>query len=330
MKLKRISFKIISLIMVFTMLFGISANTISAVEWTHDDHTHGSESGKINYVSLGDSMTNGYGLDGYNGNTGVEDYGKGSYANLFAKWLEGTGNDVSHAQLAMSAMRIEDIHWLLEVDYEDEKVLAVIEKLADNYEYYRDNIEEFEEVWYSVFTNGDYWTWRELVNDYRFDVAAYCIEGKDKTDSNAFNKNFKVAYGEYDDVEALKIVAEYYQNSVKDADIISLALGNGNFGVFAFGRIMEAIGFSGEPAEAMIYRVENAIRELDPALQAKVLSFKAEIETQAKAIFAEAGLFVGNTEATDALLNTFVYVAVSFVINYMGTVDAIVELNPNA
>ena len=56
MKLKRISFKIISLIMVFTMLFSISANTICAMDWTHDDHTHSNGKDKINYVSLGESM----------------------------------------------------------------------------------------------------------------------------------------------------------------------------------------------------------------------------------------------------------------------------------
>ena len=91
MKLRQISFKLVSLVMVITMLFSICATTISAATWTHDDHTHKTEKDKIYYVSLGDSMTNGYGLPGYNNNqgSGVEQYGYASYANAFAAYLAG-------------------------------------------------------------------------------------------------------------------------------------------------------------------------------------------------------------------------------------------------
>ena len=85
----------------------------------------------INYVSLGDSMTNGYGLDGYVHNSGVADYGNGAYPNQFAAWLKdlpGVEN-VNHAQLAMSGIRTEDIHWLLELDYNDQEVIDVINEL---------------------------------------------------------------------------------------------------------------------------------------------------------------------------------------------------------
>ena len=43
MKLKRISFKVISMVMVFTILFGVSAQTISAAtEWI-DSHSEENE-----------------------------------------------------------------------------------------------------------------------------------------------------------------------------------------------------------------------------------------------------------------------------------------------
>lgn len=78
--------------------------------------------GEINYVSLGDSMTNGYCFTGYNqGNispaefldgTGV--YGGSAYPNEFAAWLEAeTGKTVNHSKLAVSAMRAEDLNYLL-------------------------------------------------------------------------------------------------------------------------------------------------------------------------------------------------------------------------
>ncbi|MBQ7921885.1 MAG: hypothetical protein IJ325_04820 [Clostridia bacterium] len=267
-----------------------------------------------NYVSLGDSMSNGYGLEGYDGNTGVEDYGDESYANQFADYF-----GFNHAQLAMSAMRAEDLHWLLEVDYDDPAVVEVINELQDGWD---------EDLWYSVFTNGDYWTWDQLVNNYRFDVAAYCIEGKDG--GAAFSTDdAKDAYES--DIDALKIVAKYYQESVANADVISLGMGNGNFGVFMFGRIMEAIGFDGgEPEDAMKYDIENALNECDPTMKSELLVLLGEVDK----ILAEYGLVaddgVEGTSTVEALYNTLMYSIISYALNYAGTVEAILQLNPDA
>ncbi|MBQ8383223.1 MAG: hypothetical protein IJX47_08475, partial [Clostridia bacterium] len=329
----------LSLILAFALMIGAVPLTVFAQNSGQGTSTPALDK-TINYVSLGDSMTNGYGLYGYHGNTGVEDYGNDSYANQFAKWLAMDGATVSHAQLAMSAMRAEDLHWLLEVDYDDPAVKAVIAELNAKENYYKnyDNIEKFNEVWYSVFTTGDYWTWDQMVNDYRFDVAAYCIEGKDKTDDGIFNEGsdeypagYKVAYKKYTDVEALQIVAKYYQTSVKEADVISLGIGNGNFGVFMFGRILEAIDFDGAPKDAMIYDVENAIRECDPELQDQLRKLMAE----ADAILASKGFVADDGDDTtvstmEALYNTFMYATISYALNYAGTVEAILQLNPDA
>lgn len=308
----------LSLLLVFSLLLGVSANGLVVLAEGNDE---ASQKGTLNYVSLGDSMTNGYGLEGYNGNTGVEDYGEKSYANQFAEWLKTSGRatEVNHAQLAMSAMRAEDLHWLLEVDCDDPAVEAVINELAAS--------GWNEDLWYSVFTNGDYWTWEELVNDYRLDVAAYCIEGKD----NGEKFSDRDAYDEYTDMEALHIVAEYYQTSVKEADIISLGMGNGNFGVFMFGRITDAIGFTGTPDETLVYNIENALRECDEETKAQILSLKAEAE----AILAENGIYANDGDDSvystmEALYNSFMYAVVSYALNYAGSVEAILQLNPDA
>ena len=76
---------------------------------------------EINYVSLGDSMTNGYCFTGYeqgtdsnNILTGEGMYGNDAYPNLFAAWLEETTDKtVNHSKLAVSAMRAEDLNFLL-------------------------------------------------------------------------------------------------------------------------------------------------------------------------------------------------------------------------
>ena len=308
----------LSLLLVFSLLLGVSANGLVVLAEGNDE---ASQKGTLNYVSLGDSMTNGYGLGGYDGNTGVEDYGEKSYANQFAEWLKTSGRatEVNHAQLAMSAMRAEDLHWLLEVDCDDPAVEAVINELeASGWN---------EDLWYSVFTNGDYWTWCELVNDYRLDVAAYCIEGKDN-DEEFYVRD---AYKEYTDMEALHIVAEYYQTAVKEADIISLGMGNGNFGVFMFGRITDAIGFTGTPDETLVYNIENALRECDEETKAQILALKAEAE----AILAENGIYANDGDDSvystmEALYNSFMYAVVSYALNYAGSVEAILQLNPDA
>lgn len=312
----------------------------------------------INYVSLGDSMTNGYGLSGYNGNSGVLDYGYGSYTNQFALWLEENdyADKVNHFQLALSAMRAEDLHWLLEVDYTDETVLSLIQEMDYNYrnnklgtinaaiadgrldEDYANALsaesskktyfEAYADKWNSMFSNGDSWTWRELVHDYRFTVIANYINYYAAGNTNT-NIDLETEWSGYNndmsDVEALEIVAEYFQDAVADADIVSNGIGNGNFGVFILGRIEEAIGFGGKPVETLTYKVENAIRECDPAVQTKILALK-------DTLYAELNKYVAveGNDLMEALVNSMVYGGLSYVLNWCGSVDAIVELNPDA
>ena len=50
-------------------------------------------------------------------------------------------------------MRAEDLHWLLEFDYNDDEAVAITDASWD------------EEAWNAKFTTGDYWTHHELCND---------------------------------------------------------------------------------------------------------------------------------------------------------------------
>ena len=127
-KLSRMGRSGISFLLAFCML----ASMFTGVAFASEPETK-------KYVSLGDSMTNGYGLPGYGdgrdgesnityANSGVEDYGTGSYANQLAAYLAETNNcSVDHAQLAMSGIRTEDIHWLLELDYDDPDTIAFVQ-----------------------------------------------------------------------------------------------------------------------------------------------------------------------------------------------------------
>ena len=308
----------VALLLVFSMVLGVSGNLCAVVAEAAKVEDNGmDESKEFNYVSLGDSMTNGYGLPGYNGNTGVYDYGDGSYANQFAEWLEtSTGKDVNHAQLAMSAMRAEDLHWLLEFDYTDEEAVKVAEMEEWN-----------EEDWNSKFSTGDYWTWNELCDDYRFETAATYIEAYVNGNADALDAIEKNPQSEFIEKGETAIVAKEYQETVKNADVISLGIGNGNFGVFTFGRILEAIGFSGEPADALVYNVERAIAECEPEMQAQIMKLIDELYALVE---EKLGQPIDENETLNALANTVVYAGISYVLNYAGTVEAILQLNPDA
>ena len=293
--------KVLSAIMAFAMIFGVCSTTISATTAGIAAGATGSAENKnqtIHYVSLGDSMSNGYGLPGYEMDSGVEDYGNGSYANQFAEWL-----GAEHVQLAMSAMRAEDLHWLLELDYTDAEAIALAE--ADDFD---------EEAWNAKFTTGDYWTWNEICTHHRTRSTITAI---------------KATGYDTEGYDGVALIAKYYQDAVKNADVMSLGMGNGNFGVFMFGRILEAIGFNGEPSDALVYKVENAIRELDPEMQAKVLELKAELDNKvSEYIASDDNTMAGET--VEALVNTVVYTAISYVLNYAGAVEAMLQLNPDA
>ena len=82
----------------------------------------------VKYVSLGDSMTNGYGFVGYNQDgdqgpgydflAGKGVYGEGSYALQFEEYLAEVYKDrgVKHTKLALSALRAENLLYLLGIN----------------------------------------------------------------------------------------------------------------------------------------------------------------------------------------------------------------------
>jgi len=110
--------KAISFLLAFVLMVG----AVPAMVFARD----GGEgtAGTINYVSIGDSMTNGYGFEGYeqcnktNSNydfiNGVGVYGEGSYALQFEQYLTEKFNcPVNHTKLAPSALLADDLLYLL-------------------------------------------------------------------------------------------------------------------------------------------------------------------------------------------------------------------------
>ena len=142
--MKKFGSKSIALLMSLIMVFSIFAPVAaSAAEWTHDKHTH-TTSGPINYVSIGDSMSNGYGLPGYDGWNGVFDYGYESYANQFAAYLAGVRNIIIPKKNEKDLNDIDpsvrenvnfipcsNIFEVLSVAFSDEEIIAIINNVAN-------------------------------------------------------------------------------------------------------------------------------------------------------------------------------------------------------
>ena len=273
MNLKNLSLKMLSLILTVAMLLSVCATTISAVEEMIPQQEE--EKTTINYVSIGDSMTNGYGFDGYNQDsnnvdvynfmTGTGMYGEGSYALQFAEYLSKGGKvDVNHTKLAPSALLSDDLLYLLGG---------------------RD--EEFNDYW------GGY---RDYVgDDYRNEDA--------------------------------KLKA-HFQDAVRNADIITLGIGNASFGAFLVDRVTNAIGImGGAPASYPNLTLENGLalledEEAKQAVMAIYEDFKADF-------IASAGESFGDMDL-DAILDIVGYTVASFLLSYDAVIDEIAKLNPDA
>ena len=225
--MKKFSFKSLAFLMSLIMVFSIFAPVVaSAVEYSHGDHNH-KKDGPINYVSIGDSMTNGFGLDGYylteKENKDWQEEGRNvlpypsndwqqvygflqevpdAYPARFQKelalklgWTENSGKDINEyvdlTQLGMSSLRAEDIWYILTYATEDGP------------------------AW-----KGDGYTMLRGVN----------IPNKDNINYSGYNA---------------KQLSTIFRKSIEDADVISLAVGPNNFSTFFNVALMDDIFYKG-------------------------------------------------------------------------------------
>lgn len=161
--------------------------------------------GIITYVSFGDSVTNGYGMEGYRFDDGTNVFGfrrepAASYPALIRDYLTNLGFTVNLEQMAISGFRMDELHWMLCDDY-----------VADSYH------DDFFATWNRTVV-------RRLMEK---------------------DADFKALYSSaYDGTvaSANKIIMSEYRNAVKNADLITIDLGTNNFGTFVTNTIQEILG----------------------------------------------------------------------------------------
>ena len=265
--------RILVLVMTFAMLLSTFAPTLGVFAENINNGAKGIESNEKHYVSIGDSMANGYGFDGYQqGNDGVniidnqdKFYGAGAYPLQFEKYLnKEQGYDVTHTKLASSALRAEDLLYLLDG---------------------RD-------------TPADDW----------FDQVNY-----------------------YTGIDNDDVLKAFYQDAVKDADIITLGIGNASFGAFFLSRVTSMLGVMGgsltEEQKAQ-YTLENALKLLDNEEEKEIIrGISKKISETMNSFVSEEYAKTYHIDEVSELLS---YTAAGFIINFSRSVDKIVELNPDA
>jgi len=186
--------KAVASVLAVTMAFG---GTVSAFADGNPNDVNGD--GKVTLVAFGDSMANGYGLDGYENNNGYMNQNKdlivnmttkfentpNSYVKLFGEYLDAD----NIYDLAVSGYRAEDVHAVLT---DDADVLNII---LDNYNSDNDGI--FDKNW----------------------------------------RNLQSVHGGSNDAEVWVNTREAWYEYINEADVITLALGNNNFGTFMTSRL---------------------------------------------------------------------------------------------
>ena len=256
--------------------------------------------GAVNYVSFGDSVTNGYGMDGYRYTDGTNVLGfrrevAGSYPVEIAKYLkEESGLPVKLDQMAISGFRMDELHWMLCDDYKPDY-------------YHNDYFANWNR---RCFANLSESTDPEALND-----LAYFTE--------KYEKDYGVIDEDITTAKADKILMAEYREAVKNADFITIDLGTNNFGTFLTSTI-----------SSILVTGQIDTKEVNDKTQ-----FSHYMDAQSAATLEgiidqmAAGMAESNSGTKFDLIRTLarcmMFGYLGFINNYDGALDAIYKINPN-
>lgn len=265
---------VVSMILVLCMVLGFCPMPARAAEDT------------LKYVSLGDSMTNGYCLEGYDVYGDVYGYltvVPEAYPAKFSAWLEEyTGKDVELTQLAISRMRSQDVCYLLTYGSENQ------------------------------FPEDDY------IRNWLHGLA------EDEDMENI-----------YPGASGIETMAKKFQDSVTAADVISVSLGNNDFGTFLTNRFcyeISQIGFDlGEVSSFDDADLENLLSSVDPEMAATASKlYDTLMQMMLSELMNQGVTHEFALNLTESMADVAVYTFVGFLLAYKGVMEYIADHNPDA
>lgn len=253
----------VALLLAFCMIAGFVPTVAFAAETEET----------INYVSIGDSMTNGYGFVGYNQDehtsgydflSGNGVYGENAYPDQFADKLAelNPGYTVDHTKLALSALRVENLRYLLGI------------------------------------------TDSEPVDGY-------------------------TAYKGYAGENFAGDLRNIYQTAMKEADVVSLALGNASFNAFFFDRVMKVFGTIDDWGEGEACpTLEDALAMVEDEDQKQVI--RQVYNLLKNKLTASVPSEMAAQFELEELCDLVAYTTASFLLSYEDVIDWIGENNDDA
>ena len=302
MNFKRILVLVLALVVIVSACS--PAIHAAAASINHEQDKSATEKPKkeiINYVSLGDVMANGFGLGVA---TGFQELSSESYPAKFAAWLAGVSDPAQYNQNSVY------------FEYKGSNGTVSLMQLATQ------NVRPEDLLWAltvdsgEIFENGlsslenapDAWTLDNLLNNGGWSHSA-------------IDTDIWAGY-----------VAATYQSAIKDADIISLGLGNTNFDAFLKDRLMPLISMGTEEelqyelANYSYMTLENAL-ELCNGLAGNASELINNLYDKAMSVFSRVGLPASGT--LELVCGRVAYVAASYMASYEELIDVIVEINPD-
>ena len=281
--------RILALVLALVLLLGLIGPALAA-----------EEDSPVRYVALGDSMSNGYGLNGYyltlHTDDGTEctdescardheDYSingflQGDTAAYPALFAAEYGFDLT--QLSMSGLRAEDVLYLLTYGTEDQSY-------ADDYTI-RAGVEgRFEDQ----------------------DLAKIpAMEGQ----------------------TGVEAVAKVYQQSVTEADVLTLSLGYNNFGTFLTARLCYEISQMGFDLGGTYYEsdLQDMLNAFDAAEGAEAAEKVTQLLTTLEGVLGSEDSDSGAYAFCKSMIDAGVYSYAGFMVAYRDILDYIAANNPGA
>ena len=284
--------KILAIVIVFSMCFSTLSFSVSGLDFSFYESQRSDTKPDFNYVAIGASNTNGYGMHGYNfeyvyeapfekekdNRYGYEMNTKGLYTTIISDLLSKNYN-VNFSQVAMSSWRIEELHFLLDNSY-----------YGDSYTdawVYDNNGDGISSNWYY---GAAMYEWNLL--------AEKNLPGYDHTPTPE---------------ELLDTLRKATQDKVASADLITLDLGMNNFGTYMLNLLVNGV-------------FVDSMNEIAPEFAEYYEFAKGYV---IEAIKANIGDDVVSSNMLDQFADTLSYALVGYCVNFDEAVKEIYALNPD-